>query len=455
MGMGSLAELLRELKDRSGLSYGVLAQRLHMSTSAVHRYCSGDAVPPEFVTVERFARLCKASPQELVEAHRRWVLADAERGPRGSQPDGSAASAASGTPGTPRTSSGVPEAGSAPEFGAASEPGPPSHRRRTPVVLIALAAVLATVVAVGSVALALHNKGDGDTQTQQHVAGPTAPPDRGAPSAAPSDRPGKDSGKGRPDGKDQSGAEDRSGAGAEGSTGDASASPSRSGKGGTAPGAPRGGRKGTGPSGAPGKGPGTPLTARVRPYLYDGCLQSFLVDRKPGEMPEPPADQDVPAWVGELDAVSARRQDIEVTLQGTGRDDIVLRAMHVRVQSSGAPLAWNNFQIRTRCEEEVYTKSFDVDLDEAAPRATPMMGQRDFPYRVSERDPQVFLITAGTKLHNVRWYLELEWSSGKRHGVLRIDDQGKPFRTSGMEGRPTYTWLGSDGWGTETLPVVD
>src|SRR6187431_1619416 len=37
------AALLRQLKDRSGLSYGVLGKRLHMSTSTLHRYCNGDA----------------------------------------------------------------------------------------------------------------------------------------------------------------------------------------------------------------------------------------------------------------------------------------------------------------------------------------------------------------------------------------------------------------------------
>lgn len=75
--------LLRELKDRSGLSYGVLAKRLHMSTSTLHRYCNGDAVPTDYAPVERLARLCKASPDELVELHRRWVLADAMRGWKG------------------------------------------------------------------------------------------------------------------------------------------------------------------------------------------------------------------------------------------------------------------------------------------------------------------------------------------------------------------------------------
>ncbi|MGH1554765.1 hypothetical protein ACRAWF_31095 [Streptomyces sp. L7] len=50
-----------------------------MSTSTLHRYCNGDAVPTEYAPVERFARLCKATPDELVEAHRRWILADGAR----------------------------------------------------------------------------------------------------------------------------------------------------------------------------------------------------------------------------------------------------------------------------------------------------------------------------------------------------------------------------------------
>ena len=74
------SELLGQLKERSGLSYGVLGKRLHMSASTLHRYVNGDAVPTDYAPVERFARVCKATPEELVELHRRWVLADARRG---------------------------------------------------------------------------------------------------------------------------------------------------------------------------------------------------------------------------------------------------------------------------------------------------------------------------------------------------------------------------------------
>ncbi|MGY0057162.1 helix-turn-helix domain-containing protein [Streptomyces sp. LZ34] len=73
------AESLRGLKDRSGRSYGMLAERLHVSTSTLHRYCNGDAVPAEYAVVERFARLCEATPEELIALHRRWILADTAR----------------------------------------------------------------------------------------------------------------------------------------------------------------------------------------------------------------------------------------------------------------------------------------------------------------------------------------------------------------------------------------
>ncbi|MFZ4191406.1 helix-turn-helix domain-containing protein, partial [Streptomyces pseudogriseolus] len=128
------AALLRELKDRSGLSYGVLAKRLHMSTSTLHRYCNGDAVPADYAPVERLARLCKARPEELVELHRRWVLADAVRGRKGATgvPGATGPAAASGAP--------VAEAPSA-EGGLGTEPGdaasadapPPEAPPATPV----------------------------------------------------------------------------------------------------------------------------------------------------------------------------------------------------------------------------------------------------------------------------------------------------------------------------------
>ncbi|MEU6122269.1 helix-turn-helix transcriptional regulator [Streptomyces sp. NPDC047123] len=421
--MASLAELLRELKERSGLSYGVLAKRLHMSASTVHRYCNGDAVPTDFAPVERFARLCGVTPEELMEIHRRWILADADRGrkaappapprpttpatptapetatptapepappepappetappetapaePHHTAPRPTPHSAPSPAPDQPRHP--APEA-PAPVPPASPPPPPPPRRRRT----LVLAAVVVAVVAAGSVALALSDRG-GDRGGDRRAGGAATPSDRGAP-----------------------------------------------------------------PSRSPGEGgdSGAPLTARTRPYAYDhACDQDFLVNRKAGEVPERPLKEDWPGWVGDLGAVSAGSQRVEVTVQGTGKDTVVLQDMNVRVQSTGAPLEWSAFGMGSGCHGRAPAEEFRVDLDEAAPGVRHQDGRRDFPYKVSENDREVFHVTAATRLHDVRWYLEIEWSSGTRHDVLRVDDQGKPFRTSGDRGRPRYEWNG--GW---------
>lgn len=81
-----LGEMLRSLKERAGLSYGALAGRLHLSTSTLHRYCTGDSVPAEFAPVERFGRICRADPEELLELHRRWAVADEARRGRKESP---------------------------------------------------------------------------------------------------------------------------------------------------------------------------------------------------------------------------------------------------------------------------------------------------------------------------------------------------------------------------------
>lgn len=73
------AALLRRLKARTDRSYSQLARRLNMNASTLHRYCVGEAVPLDFASVERFAALCGATPEERLELHRYWILAVAAR----------------------------------------------------------------------------------------------------------------------------------------------------------------------------------------------------------------------------------------------------------------------------------------------------------------------------------------------------------------------------------------
>ncbi|MFJ7154906.1 helix-turn-helix domain-containing protein [Streptomyces sp. NPDC101118] len=119
------ARLMRELKERSGLSYGALARKLHTSTSTLHRYCNGEAMPAEFAAVDRFARACGARQGEALDLHRAWLLADARRraAQRAESAPGQAAAGGAGAAG----SSGGP-AGSVGAGGGVGSAGPAGAR---------------------------------------------------------------------------------------------------------------------------------------------------------------------------------------------------------------------------------------------------------------------------------------------------------------------------------------
>ncbi|WP_228034865.1 hypothetical protein [Streptomyces spongiae] len=195
----------------------------------------------------------------------------------------------------------------------------------------------------------------------------------------------------------------------------------------------------------------TAPSVAVNPYKWeDPCGPHYLIDRKPEQVPPPPTEPDARGWVTALGGVTAGQQMLALTVQGTGKATVVLDELHVRVVEKSAPLAWNDFQMGVGCGGGVETTSFGVNLDAGRPAVSPKAGQRDFPYKVSESDPEVFYVFADVRAHNVSWYLELDWSSGDQQGTLRVDDNGKPFRTSGNVGRPAYNYpLGSSEWGRD------
>ncbi|MFD3380682.1 MULTISPECIES: helix-turn-helix domain-containing protein [unclassified Streptomyces] len=437
MAGDEFSELLGQLKERSGLSYGVLGKRLHTSTSTLHRYVNGDAVPTDYAPVERFARACKASPEELVELHRRWVLADARRGQKAGEGDGESPPAGGSALGSTLASESTIDSGSATASASVSESAadvavggdvvssaaadaPASRRRRT--VVLAGAAVAAAVVSAALVVNLVPGKSDDGGGRKQSV---------GAAAETVDDTPGA-SESGDVKGRSASPSASRSG------TPTASSSASRSaGAGGGA----------AQDSGA--KESVSAPTVAVNPYKWDSpCSQHYLVDRKPEQVPPPPSESDARGWVSALGGVAGGQQMLALTVQGTGKATVVLEALHVRVVEKSAPLAWNDFEMGVGCGGGVETTSFGVNLDAGRPATSPKAGQRDFPYKVSESDPEVFYIFADARTHNVSWYLELDWSSGTKQGTVRVDDKGQPFRTSGNVGRPAYWYpLGDSEWG--------
>jgi hypothetical protein len=69
------ADMLLGLKQRTGRGYRDLAKGIFISSAALHRYCAGKAIPPDFTVVRQFARLHGARSAEIETLYRLWLAA--------------------------------------------------------------------------------------------------------------------------------------------------------------------------------------------------------------------------------------------------------------------------------------------------------------------------------------------------------------------------------------------
>ncbi|MFD7342095.1 helix-turn-helix domain-containing protein [Streptomyces violascens] len=438
------AALLRELKDRSGRSYGVLAGKLHMSTSTLHRYCNGDAVPNEYAPVERLARLCGATPEESVELHRRWILADeARRRARGAnagpvavepapvavepapvqapEPAVEPAPVQETRPEPALESEGDSDAVELPDVGPAAPHAPKCTSRfgsgrlggrKVRLGLVGAAVVALAVPAVAVASLSGRDDDKSSTVADAKESGPTLKsPSARPPSGSPSARPSP--------------------------SGSPSPSPSS--------GSPA-------PKGQPKHAPeaGVPVSVGISSYDWETpCGKFYLLDQKPGSVPPPPTNlQDRRSWARALNGVDGEALKLELTVTGKSPEPVVITGINVRVVGRQAPLNWTAYSMGSGCGSGIVPQSFDINLDSAQPVSKPVAGQqadaaipaRDFPFKVSTKDPEVFDLNVHTQAHDVSWYLEVSWSSGDRSDKIVVNDNGKPFRTSAVKGRPAYEY---------------
>ncbi|WP_432101464.1 helix-turn-helix domain-containing protein [Streptomyces sp. WAC 04229] len=428
--VAEFAALLRALKERTDRSYGSLARRLGMNTSTLHRYCAGDAVPLDFAPVERFAALCGATPRERVELHRRWLLAVAERRrPRAAGAAG-AAEAVQGAAGGPDAAvegAPVPEgasaAGAPPPPPSPPLPGRPWYRRRRVVVGLASAGALFGM-----------------------LSALPAPPDGQRASA---DGPGRG---GRPtvSGPAKAGAPERRGDSPGPSATPASGRPSASPAPRKEPGhSPAPGTASSAPSGGAQDAGGLPFAWSVNSQAWKlGCGHDYVIAKPPDRVPPPPAPQDAAPWAAAQGAVHGGETLVQLSVQGRSETAVVLEALRVRVVGRAAPVEGHAYAMDQGCGGSITPRYFAVDLDKDRPIARAVAGSDSgtpipavrMPYRVSAKDPEVLLVTAEAGSCDCRWYLELDWSSQGRTGTVRVDDGGRPFRTSGIEGLPRYMY---------------
>ena len=106
------------------------------------------------------------------------------------------------------------------------------------------------------------------------------------------------------------------------------------------------------------------------------------------------------------------------------------------------------------CGGEFNVRRYTVNLDQDRPVALPDPGVPTS-FTVSQKDPEVFEITASTSKCDCMWELLVPWTAEGEKGVVIIDDNGTPFHTVPSRGYPQKSWTlsnGDDAWLPDSQP---
>jgi hypothetical protein len=200
--------------------------------------------------------------------------------------------------------------------------------------------------------------------------------------------------------------------------------------------------------------PKTPFAIQTR-VNYDNCGKDYVVNRRPDQMPVPSSifgREDPPDnWWKGLGGVDVDNTTVELTLHGQTAKSVVLHDLKVKVTSRKAPLSTGEVYFSGQCGGGITPRLFLADLDRSPVTLQPQPGETltpdvevvevpaiNFPYKISDQDPEILLVTVRTKHCDCMWHLLLSWSQGEDQGIVKIDMNGRDFRTTAATG--LHSW---------------
>ena len=126
---------------------------------------------------------------------------------------------------------------------------------------------------------------------------------------------------------------------------------------------------------------------------------------------------------------------IRIVIEATTSQSVVLLALRPVVLSAGAPSG--NLLPSAGV---VPVRPFTLQLDAPRPRLTSNQPGMDFPFRITQGDPEVIDVQVLTDTGYFLFVLELDWVCAGRQGTTRIDFAGVPFRCMAMPPPPDDQW---------------
>lgn len=147
------------------------------------------------------------------------------------------------------------------------------------------------------------------------------------------------------------------------------------------------------------------------------------------------------AWAKQHGGVDGDMSAVEVVIEGATPYPVVLMGLTVDVVKRSPP---SGVHVVPFGGGPVGVRYFEVDLDKSPPTIASLPAEFDstpaidFPYRVSQTEPEVLQIRAYTLDCDCSWRANLQWVYHGKSGTTVVDDDGTPFRTVSGSGLAEY-----------------
>lgn len=179
-----------------------------------------------------------------------------------------------------------------------------------------------------------------------------------------------------------------------------------------------------------------------------------LPERTSPEGLEPPSET-CSEWLTYFDPLGAFDggvSKIRITLQGRGPSRLIVDGLRVNIATRRGARG-----IGLTCPvggASVTPRAVEITLDNDPPVVAyhDDDGQetRPFLFSLGSDDIEVFYVEARAKAMACEWTAELLLIENGSRRSIAIDNQGRPFRTSGMAEIPVFVWWGENGWSQPT-----
>lgn len=181
---------------------------------------------------------------------------------------------------------------------------------------------------------------------------------------------------------------------------------------------------------------------------WDASLFVLLDLADPSDVGEPPRGpcRDWRSWLWPIGAYDAERTDLHVTIQGAADSTVLIDGLRVTSISRRPVSGFCLLCPVGGADATPRSVNVDLDWDPGVVTYSDAGGEPTgrFAFTLTKGEVETFHIVATAGQAACSWVAELFLVVNGRREVVQIDDDGDPFRTSGVGSIPTFVWSGSD-----------